>query len=151
LGVAFRITNDVECAEDIVQDACVAALEKTSEFRALSSLKTYLYRIVINKSIDARRRRILWWNLLETRRDELSDTLHGGRESANADMLESVRIAIDRIPNRFTIPFLLAEVDGMSYEEIADVLQVTLNTVRTRIFRCREKLRKQLKKTGRLK
>jgi RNA polymerase sigma-70 factor (ECF subfamily) len=150
VGVAYRITNDVECAKDIVQDTYVAALERTDGFLGLSSLKTYLYRIVINKSIDARRRRGRWQGLLDARSVEIYHAFHNNAEDVNTDAIEFVRTALDKIPETFRIPLVLAEVEGLSYEEIADALQVSLNTVRTRIYRCREKLRKELAKTGRL-
>jgi RNA polymerase sigma-70 factor (ECF subfamily) len=149
VGVAYRITNDVECARDIVQDTYVAALERTDEFLGQSSLKTYLYRIVINKSIDARRRRGRWQGLLDARSVEISRALHDDAGDANTDTIEFVRMALDKITEAFRIPLILAEVEGLSYEEIGDALQMSLNTVRTRIFRCREKLRKELRKTGR--
>jgi RNA polymerase sigma-70 factor (ECF subfamily) len=130
-----------------VQDTYVTALEKAGEFNALSSLKTYLYRIVINKSIDARRRKARWQGLFDTNM-ELAHSLQSDTESADNGVLEDIQAAINKIPVIFRIPFLLSEVDGMSYEEIADILRLSLNTVRTRIFRCREKLRKELTKTG---
>ena len=148
VGVAYRITNDVECARDIVQDTYVTALEKTGEFRALSSLKTYLYRIVINKSIDARRRRVRWLGMLDAKSVELANSLHPGEDDADMGAIEFVRTALDKIPETFRIPFLLSEVDGMSYEEIAETLRISLNTVRSRIFRCREKVRKKISKAG---
>ena len=66
----------------------------------------------------------------------------------DSDKTELVRMVLGKIPATFRIPLLLADVDGMSYEEIAATLEISLNTVRTRIFRCREKLRKSFKKAG---
>jgi RNA polymerase sigma-70 factor (ECF subfamily) len=131
-----------------VQDTYVTALEKADEFKALASLKTYLYRIVINKSIDARRRKVRWQGLLDTKKVELAQSLQSDAESADTSALEYVRTAVNKIPEIFRIPFLLSEIDGVSYEEIADIMRLSLNTVRTRIFRCREKLRKELTKPG---
>jgi RNA polymerase sigma-70 factor, ECF subfamily len=118
-------------------------LEKTGEFRALSSLKTYLYRIVINKSIDVRRQRA-------RRSIVLDDLARRFSPDAGADTgaEDCVRRSLDKIPDRFRVPFVLAELDGMPYREIADTLRLSLNTVRTRIYRCREKLKKDLIKAG---
>ena len=146
INVAARIMNDSEGARDIVQDTYVAVLEKENAFNGCSSLKTYLYGIVINKSIDARRRR-------ERRRE-----VHGvfGRERAaqghdpesDADNRDLVRRLLAEIPDKYRIPLVLAEVDGMSYEEIAETLRISMSAVRTRVFRCREKLRSVLEKNG---
>jgi RNA polymerase sigma-70 factor (ECF subfamily) len=129
-----------------VQDTYVTALEKTDAFLGLSSQKTYLYRIVINKSLDARRRRVRFRDIL----DAMSRELPWVRQSAteDPDAKELVQTLLNKIPDKFRIPLVLSEIDGMSYEEIADTLQVSQNTVRTRIFRCREKLRKEFIKTG---
>lgn len=148
VNVAYRITNDIECARDIVQDTYVTVLQTNGTFNGFSSLKTYLYRIVINKCIDARRRQARWLRLSDT----ISKELPWGQRNTEEDFDGSyfVRGLLKNIPDKFRIPLVLAEVDEMSYEEIAETLQISLNTVRTRIYRCREKLRKELVKTGRL-
>jgi RNA polymerase sigma-70 factor, ECF subfamily len=60
------------------------------------------------------------------------------------DKKEIVRKLLSTIPEKFRIPLVLVEIDGMSYTEIAETLHISLNTTRTRIFRAREKLRKEL-------
>jgi RNA polymerase sigma-70 factor, ECF subfamily len=145
INVAAHIMNDSEAARDIVQDTYVTVLEKGNAFNGCSSLKTYLYRIVINKSIDARRRE---------RRREVFGVF--GRERAaqgcdperDADNRDLVSKLLAEIPDTYRIPLVLAEVDGMSYEEIAETLRISMSAVRTRVFRCREKLRKVLEKNG---
>jgi RNA polymerase sigma-70 factor (ECF subfamily) len=148
LNVACRVTNDAELSRDIVQDAYVAVLESAEKFKGASSLKTYLYRIVINRCIDARRRRTRWLSFLDAWRSEPArpHVEPGDR----MDHQKIVRQLFDGIPDAFRIPLVLAEVDGMKYDEIALTLGVSMNTVRTRIFRCREKLRQAYAKTGRL-
>ena len=147
VGVAYRITGDIEAARDIVQDTYTSILQTPGNFNGASSIKTYLYRIVINKSIDSRRRRFRWLGILEK---IVHETAHQPLANADEDSDKYVllRAALDKIPDSFRIPFLLAEADGMSYEEIADSLKVAINTVRTRIYRCKEKLRKKLNKAG---
>jgi RNA polymerase sigma-70 factor (ECF subfamily) len=147
VGVAYRITGDIEAARDIVQDTYTSILQTPGNFNGASSIKTYLYRIVINKSIDSRRRRIRWLGILEK---IVHETAHQPQANVDEDSDKYVllRAALDKIPDSFRIPFLLAEADGMSYEEIADLLKVAINTVRTRIYRCKEKLRKKLNKAG---
>jgi RNA polymerase sigma-70 factor, ECF subfamily len=147
IGAAYRITCDMAAAQDIVQDVYLNFLQSNSAFKKLSSEKTYLYRIVINKSIDHRRRQRRWWSVLEqVDRENVLRNAHTG--DGDSDKIELVHAALGKIPDEFRIPLLLADIDGLSYEEIAKTLKISLNTVRSRIFRCREKLRKALTKAG---
>ena len=144
--VAFKITYDWENAKDVVQDAYMSILKKPDAFTGQSSFKTYLYRIVINKSLDMKRSQSRLFDLRasfakETTNAPDHDTVPLTNES-------EITAALDKIPDKYRIPLLLLHGDGMSYQEIADVLNISLNVVRTRIFRCREKLRKELTKTG---
>jgi RNA polymerase sigma-70 factor, ECF subfamily len=146
LRVASRITGDSGCAEDIVQDTFLTILQNGATFKGASSPETYLYRIVINKSID------------ERRKNRRRRAMHGAMqwEQAPAEVPEQeaasnralVRVLLDSIPDKFRVPLMLAEFEGLSYEEIAHMLNISLNTVCTRIFRGREKLRRALEKTG---
>jgi len=146
INVAYRITNDMESAKDIVQDTYLKVLESKDEFKGASSLKTYLYRIVINKCIDAKRRRARWGSLVDLITKESVENSQDALEKAEDKAL--VRKILNTIPQKFRVPLILAEVEGMSYAEIADILKLSLNTIRTRIFRCRRKLRKEFEKAG---
>ena len=144
IGIAYRITGDVESAKDVVQDSYVAALKPDNAFGGFSSLKTYLYRIVINKSIDAKRNWKRRLSMLFSLKAESSGTESNFLD--DLDRKELVRRLLSKVPDNFRIPLILAEVDGMSYVEIAETLHISLNTVRTRIFRAREMLRKELRR-----
>lgn len=149
--MAYRIINDAEHAQDIVQETYLTVLQKGQNFLGQSSLKTYLYRIVINKSIDCKRRQGRLHAVLETfSREFLPDIGVPADDNDNDnDNKELVRSLLRGVPDMFRVPMVLADVDGMSYGEIADILEVPLNTVRSRIARGRKKLRKQFEKTGR--
>jgi RNA polymerase sigma-70 factor (ECF subfamily) len=143
VGVAYRMMGDRDLAQDIVQDVFLSIIESPAGFRGASSLKTYLYRIVINRCIDCKRR--------QNRFGRISEILireHRTYPQDTYEIKDSVRKLLAGVPPEFRIPFILSEVDGMSYEEIAEVQNVPLNTIRTRIFRCREKMRKKLSTMG---
>lgn len=147
IRAAYRITCDMAAAQDIVQETYLDFLQTDTAYKGLSALKTYFYRVVINKSIDVKRRQGRWLKIRETlSRDDLfpNDTSH----DEDSEKQEFVRAMLGKIPDSFRIPLLLADIDGLSYEEIAESLGISLNTVRSRIFRCREKLRKVFKKAG---
>lgn len=143
IGVAYRITGDRGLAEDIVQDIFLAVIESPDRYAGASGLKTYLYRMAINRCIDMRRRQRRFSRILEVFNRE-----RHAYPQDTYEIKDLVRRLLLGIDPQFSIPFVLAEVDGMPYEEIAEIRNLPLNTVRTRIFRCREKLRKKLEKMG---
>jgi RNA polymerase sigma-70 factor (ECF subfamily) len=147
IRAAYRITADMASAQDIVQETYLDFLQSDSAFKGLSALKTYFYRVVINKSIDVKRRRGRWLKIRDTltRDDLFPGTITDDEDAGKKDL---VRVMLGKVPDSFRIPLFLADIDGLSYEEIADSLGISLNTVRSRIFRCREKLRKAFKKAG---
>jgi len=145
IGAAFRITADKELANDIVQDVYAEHLMSPDKFGGTSSLKTYLYRIVVNRCIDLKRRQ----NRFGKIRDILlrEPRMHKGFEDVYA-IKDLVRRALANIEMKYRVPFVLAESDNMTYEEISGILQINVNTVRSRIFRCRKLLRKKLLTLG---
>ena len=143
VGVAWRICGDQEQARDVVQDVYCGYFTAPGKFLAASSLKTYLYRMVINRSIDIRRRNKRFSAIC----DRLDRECYQHPDDVFA-VKDLVRHLLADINSLYKVPFVLAEGDGMSYEEIAGLLNIPLNTVRSRIFRCREKLRKKLLSTG---
>lgn len=145
LSAAFRITANKESANDIVQDVYTEHLAAPEKFSGTSSLKTYLYRIVVNRCIDLKRR--------ENRFRKISDyLLREPRMQRGIDDVYAVKDLVRRvladIDVKFRVPFVLAESDEMTYEEISGILRININTVRSRIYRCRKELRKKLIKLG---
>jgi len=147
VNVACRIVYDRETAEDIVQDSYVAALSARDKFNGAASPKTWIYRIVINKSLDVRRKNFQRRTLLELITMNTVIDHRGGPPDYEGDGVV-IRRELDRIPETLRMPFLLCEIDEFTYAEIADSLQISLNAVRTRIFRCRKMLQKNLRKAG---
>jgi RNA polymerase sigma-70 factor (ECF subfamily) len=143
IRVAWRIVGERELAEDVVQEVFLAHLSGEHEFRGTSELKTYLYRIVINRCIDTQRRRNRYRTALETISRE-----HAGYPRDQLEIKDLVRRLLAGIKPAFRVPFVLAGADGLTYEEIAEVLQLPVNTIRTRIYRCRELLKRKLVKMG---
>jgi RNA polymerase sigma-70 factor (ECF subfamily) len=138
INTAYHIIYDKETAEDIIQDIFLSLYSSGEQFKGLSSPKTYAYRIVINRCIDhlrkVKRSHSLLKNLLIT--EQMKPAPH--------DPFETKELAAKifmKIQDKFRIPLILAEIKEMSYDEIAEVLSLPVNTIKTRIFRCREKLR----------
>ena len=138
LRLATAITGDSETGEDVVQETLLKFYRSAAGFNGRGRLSTYLYRMTVNSSIDhlraVRRRRRLSEGLLNFRNDSADDVVDA------VENRETVSYTLARLPFKFRTPLLLAEVVELSYDEIAGILKIPVNTVRSRIFRAREKL-----------
>jgi RNA polymerase sigma-70 factor (ECF subfamily) len=144
--VALRALNNTQDAEDIVQEAFVKAWESLTNFRHDSRFRTWLYRIVMN----------LCYNQLPRLRKDINaldqDSIHLELSDTNLDMdpvlrlegketLTFIQQQIKYLPDQYRIMLLLRYQQGCSYAEISEILDVPLGTVKTGIFRARERLK----------
>ena len=140
-------------AMDVAQQAFVLAWRKLSSFRREAGFYSWLYRIARNVAISqARRSRINSSSL-----DQLQDAVGFEPTDRNAESApdhalqqsEQVRLvqdALKKIADEFRQPLVLKEIDGFSYEQIAEILDIPLGTVRSRIFRGRQELLEHLQR-----
>jgi RNA polymerase sigma-70 factor, ECF subfamily len=153
---ALRMTRNAADAEDLVQETYLKAYRAFSSFTAGTNLKAWLYRILTNTYINSYRSK--------KRRPQISDvedvedlylyrrlTPDGSNlgRSAEDEVLETitddeVKAAIEELPENFRMAVLLADVEGFSYKEIADITDVPIGTVMSRIHRGRRALQKTL-------
>lgn len=144
----FHMVGHAEDARDIVQEAMIQALLKLDSFRRESRFYTWLYRIAFNVAANRRRRHRPTASL-----DRLRDS--GGVEPADrrdgpAENLEReerrrrVRQAIARLADDYRNVLVLRDIDGCRYEAIAEILDLPLNTVRSRLHRARLQLKDEL-------
>ncbi len=157
---AMRMTRNPADAEDLVQETYLKAYRAYERFEEGTNLKAWLYRILTNTYINSyrsRRRRPE-----ETDVDNVEDLYlyrrlsadgAGGGRSAEEEVLErftddEVKAAIESLPDVFRIAVLLADVEGFSYKEIADITEVPIGTVMSRIHRGRRALQKALGEYG---
>ena len=160
-SAALRMTRNPSDAEDLVQETYLKAYRAFGGFQEGTNLKAWLYRILTNTFINSYRAR--------KRRPETSDIedveelylYHrlGGLEAAAAgrsaedEVLDrftddDVKRAIESLPESFRIAVLLADVEGFSYKEIADIVDVPIGTVMSRLHRGRKALQKALFEFG---
>ncbi|HEX6393337.1 MAG TPA: sigma-70 family RNA polymerase sigma factor [Acidimicrobiales bacterium] len=156
-SAALRMTRNPADAEDLVQETYLKAYRAFGTFKEGTNLKAWLYRILTNTYINsyrARRRRPEQTDLDEVEDLYLYRRL-GGLEAANAgrsaeeQVLEhftegDVKDAVEALPEQFRMAVLLADVEGFSYKEIADILDVPIGTVMSRLHRGRKALQKTL-------
>jgi RNA polymerase sigma-70 factor (ECF subfamily) len=156
-AAAMRMTRNPSDAEDLVQETYLRAYRGFGGFEQGTNLKAWLYRILTNTYINtyrAKKRRPE-----ETELDEVEDLYLyrriGGLEAAMAgrsaedELLDrftdvEVKQAIEALPENFRMAVLLADVEGFSYKEIAEILDIPIGTVMSRLHRGRKALQKQL-------
>jgi RNA polymerase sigma-70 factor (ECF subfamily) len=151
-GLAARMLGDPEEARDLAQEVFLQVYRKLSHFEGRSSLKTWIYRIVVNQCRNRRR----WWRRRRRERsvglDELSakDEARLGpgdspfEDVARRERARRVQDALLRLSFDHRAVLLLREVEGLSGEEIAASLGLSEGTVKSRLARAREALRRLL-------
>ncbi|MDP9172120.1 MAG: sigma-70 family RNA polymerase sigma factor [Acidobacteriota bacterium] len=154
-NLAWRLLNDPSDASDVVQEVFLKVFRSVDRFRGDSTLRTWVYRIAVNESHN-RRRWLFRHHRGETSlEDDYEDS--GTREKPLADrgetpfdftmnreaqfLLEEALAAMNPV---FRSSLVLREIEDMSYEEIAEILEVSIGTVKSRIMRGREALRRYL-------
>jgi len=144
-SIALRFAGDESTAMDIAQETFVKLFSSIRDFRGDSSFDTWIYRSVVNACLDHRRR---GWRLLPLL-DDFAGTLRAPAVSSLDDLLrnergERVRAAIDRLAPDLKIVVVLRYTEGLSYDEIAEVLGCALGTIASRLNRAHKKLERWL-------
>lgn len=154
-GLALRMCGNEEDAWDVSQEAFLAAWRALPGFRGESGFSTWLYRLTANAAIDCLRREKRRKGELSLEGGELPLTLPdagpGPQEAAEGGELRAaVNTALSRLTDQHRTVLILRELQELSYEEIAGVLDLDLGTVKSRISRARRALRKILLEDGNL-
>lgn len=154
LGLVGRFIKDQSEVEDVCQEAFIKAYRALPKFRGDSAFYTWLYRIAINTAKNymvAKGRRPPSTDLDVGESDFLEmetvlEDVAGPEQNINRDELKQViDTAIDELPEDLRTAFTLREFGGLSYEEITDIMDCPVGTVRSRIFRAREALDKKIR------
>jgi RNA polymerase sigma-70 factor, ECF subfamily len=158
-SAAMRLTRNPSDAEDLVQETYLRAYRGFAGFQEGTNLKAWLYRILTNSYINTYRKKQREPQIVEGPDDidewYLYDRLGGQsvEESAEAAVLDQipdqgVKDALESLPERFRLPVLLADVEGFSYKEIAEIMDTPIGTVMSRLHRGRKALQKALWETA---
>lgn len=154
LKLIMRYVHDAHEAEDIAQEAFVKAYRALGSFRGDSAFYTWLYRIAINtakNALVASRRRPMDYDLdlQDPEKNDLNARLAESETPEGLLLTEEIRDtvnqAIEHLPEDLRTAIVLRELDGLSYEEIAQTMDCPVGTVRSRIFRAREAIDKKLR------
>jgi RNA polymerase sigma-70 factor (ECF subfamily) len=154
-NLVWRLLTDPEDAGDVVQEVFLKVFRGVASFHGGSSLKTWVYRIAVNEAHNHRR----WFHRRrghevglddergdgQTYEDMLADQSRSPFELAvDHETRERIEQALQQVKPAYRAALILRDVEGLSYEEIADVMEVSLGTVKSRIVRGREALRELL-------
>lgn len=150
-----RMVRDPAEIEDVAQEAFIKAYRALPQFRGESAFYTWLYRIAINTARNwqaARSRRPTGENVIENEDgetfsavDTLTDINTPESMLASRQIVETVNAAMNALPEELRTAIVLREIEGMSYEDIAQSMGCPIGTVRSRIFRAREAIAAQLR------
>lgn len=143
---AYRLTGNSHDAEDLTQDVFVRVFRSLPQFTT-GSFEGWLYRITTNLFLDQvrRKKRIRFDPLSDVHAEKLASTGPTPGEVVHDRAMEAdVQAALDALLPQFRIAVVLCDIEGLSYEEIAEVLGVKIGTVRSRIHRGRTMLRESL-------
>lgn len=159
LNLAYRMTGDEETARDLTQEIFIKVYEHLGSFEHRSRVFTWLYRIAVNHVANhlKKERRRRWVSIMDWR---ISDVFREEEAASNVNVaaiedpadkkLESeerarvVWSAVQTLPPKYRVPLVLWYYDGLSYQEIADTLAISLSAVETRIHRAKKRLAKGL-------
>lgn len=156
-SVTLRIVREAEEARDVTQETFLKIFRHFNHFRGDASLKTWVCRIAVNQALNSQR----WWKRrrreemrsldepLDDERMSLGATLASHSDSPEAEAIARERQsqlerALGGLKKDFRIAVALRDIEGMSYEEIASILEISVGTVKSRIARGREMLRASL-------
>ena len=154
---ALRLTNNPQEAEDLVQETMLKAFRFAHTYHPGTNLRAWLFRILNTSAINRYRRQAthptpaslpegeefyLYNQIRDINGQELSQGIED--EVLNQYLDEDVYQALNDLPYNFRMPVILADIEGLSYKEIAESLQIPIGTVMSRISRARRQLQKSL-------
>lgn len=152
-----RMVRDVDLIEDIAQETFIRAYRALAQFRGEAQFYTWLYRIAVNTAkkalMDLKRNPTVSENSFKLGDDDETSQLENELTSsetpeavlASKEIAEMVNAAMDALPEELRQAITLREIEGLSYEEIAEAMSCPIGTVRSRIFRAREAISGRIK------
>lgn len=152
LNFVYRFVKDYDVAEDIVQETFLRVFRKRRDYKAIANFSTWIFTIAGNLAKSELRRRKRWRFLSIDATDEEEKSfdiqdpgMRPDRITAVRMLNESVQDSIDKLQSKYKEALILRDIEGMSYQQIAEIIGVPVGTVKSRVNRARLKLQKKLK------
>jgi RNA polymerase sigma-70 factor (ECF subfamily) len=152
--IVFKFVREKEATADLVQETFMKAFASLETYRSEYKFSTWLYRIAANSAIDFLRKQRIKTLSLDSSMVDYDDrseydvpdlTYHPEKDLEERERRFSIQEAIDSLPEKYRQVIIYRHKDDRSYEEIAAALDIPIGTVKARIFRARELLKKKLK------
>ena len=154
-GVVYHLTSNREDASDLTQDAFIKAFQSVNRFQGQSSFFTWLYRIAVNSTLThLRKQRLRTFFSFETIDHEddvaadvvaaLTDATGADRETFAHELQEKLNEAMQKLSIKHRTVITLFEIDGLSHQEIAEVMDCSVGTVRSRLHYAKQLLQSEL-------
>jgi RNA polymerase sigma-70 factor, ECF subfamily len=147
-GLCLRILSSREDAEDATQEAFLAALRKAASFRQAAAFSTWLYRIAVNAATDQARRRARARLVPLDPEDAAAAAAPGGDHGDAVATAVAVQAALAEVPEEFRVAVVLCDLYRVPYAEAAQILEIPVGTVKSRVFRGRLALAERLEGGG---
>ncbi|HEV8372243.1 MAG TPA: sigma-70 family RNA polymerase sigma factor [Actinomycetota bacterium] len=147
-GLCLRILGSREDAEDAAQEAFLAALRKAASFRQAAAFSTWLYRIAVNAATDQARRRARARLTPLDPEDAAAAAAPGGDHGDAVATAVAVQAALAEVPQEFRVAVVLCDLYRVPYAEAAQILEIPVGTVKSRVFRGRLALAERLEGGG---
>ncbi len=153
-NLLFKMVRNREETEDLVQEAFIKAFKALPTFNEEYAFSTWLYKIAINNCIDhMRKKRLKTYSINkpvqskdgEVTREFPDHSMSPDKQILGKERANLISTAIGELPENYKVAIILRHTEEKSYEEIAEILNIPLGTVKARIFRAREMLKKKLK------
>jgi RNA polymerase sigma-70 factor (ECF subfamily) len=155
-NIAYRMLSNADDASDVAQEVFLKVFKSIANFKEESSLSTWIYRITTNVCLDEMRRRkktavISMNSTIQLGDGEIDiqiedESLHPDEIVEEKELKDEVKKAIESLNDEHKIVIILRDINGLSYDEIANTLQCSLGTVKSRINRARNSLKSILLK-----
>lgn len=152
INTAYRMVNDYAKAEDIAQETFLRVHRNAARYRSIARFSTWIYTIAINVARNeirnTKRKRLVSLDAFgmgsesgETTYDIPDESALPDAETENRELRRIFNDAIEKLPERYRAVFVLRDVDGLTYEEIAEIVKVPKGTVKSRMNRARQKFK----------
>jgi RNA polymerase sigma-70 factor (ECF subfamily) len=142
---SLRIVRSSDVAEDVVQEVMIKLWTKRDRMESIDNINGWLMVLARNLSIDKVRSKHHSTGSLETAYYVQDGETKPDRQAEQSDLMEQIEAAVQQLPETQRLVFHLRDVEGMTYREVSDILDLSLENVKVNLFRARQKLRKLLK------
>ena len=138
-GICLRMLRDREAALDATQETFITVFRKADRFAGRSAFSTWLYRVAVNTCYDATRK------AKRSRAEPLPETNDpvdpgAGDELASVELRPDLEAALTSLPDEFRSAVVLSDLEGLALQTVADILEVPVGTIKSRVFRGRKLL-----------